>query len=205
MTNVGKRINAQGEREVIVGTVGDANPDFRMGFYNEIAWKNFNLSSLVDWSQGATIINLTRLLFDDGGNTKDWDQNVGMETMEVAPGVVDTLKLGGDTEFPMGLRRLLRFAILKDSRPYMEDGSYIKLRELSVGYRLPDSFVQRWFGSGVSSVRLSASGRNLLTFTDYTGLDPEVSNFGNQPIARNIDVAPFPPSRSFWFSIDVAF
>jgi hypothetical protein len=49
------------------------------------------------------------------------------------------------------------------------------------------------------------SGRNLLTFTDYTGLDPEVSNFGNQNIARNIDVAPFPPSRTFWFSVRVGF
>jgi hypothetical protein len=49
------------------------------------------------------------------------------------------------------------------------------------------------------------SGRNLLTFTGYTGLDPEVSNFGNQSVGRNIDVAPFPPSRSFWFGIDLDF
>jgi hypothetical protein len=49
------------------------------------------------------------------------------------------------------------------------------------------------------------SGRNLFTFTDYTGLDPEVSNFGNQNIARNIDVAPFPPSRTYTFSIRVGF
>jgi hypothetical protein len=57
----------------------------------------------------------------------------------------------------------------------------------------------------VDHARLTASGRNLLTFTDYDGLDPEVSNFGNQNIARNIDVAPFPPSRSFWFSLELGF
>ncbi len=57
----------------------------------------------------------------------------------------------------------------------------------------------------VKSARLSLSGRNLLVFTGYSGLDPEVSNFGNQAIARNIDVAPFPPSRSFWTSLDVGF
>ena len=52
----------------------------------------------------------------------------------------------------------------------------------------------------MKTARLSLGRRNLFTVTDYTGLDPEVSNFGNQPIARNIDVAPYPPSRSFWFS-----
>jgi hypothetical protein len=54
-------------------------------------------------------------------------------------------------------------------------------------------------------MQVSLSGRNLATFTSYTGLDPEVSNFGNQPIARNIDVAPFPPSRSYWLSVNLGF
>ena len=49
------------------------------------------------------------------------------------------------------------------------------------------------------------TGRNLLRFTPYRGLDPEVSNFANQAIVRNIDVAPFPPSRSLFFSIDLGF
>jgi hypothetical protein len=57
----------------------------------------------------------------------------------------------------------------------------------------------------VRTARLSLSGRNLLRFTSYKSLDPEVSNFGNQAIIRNIDVAPFPPSRSFFFSIDLGF
>ena len=52
---------------------------------------------------------------------------------------------------------------------------------------------------------MSVTGRNLLRFTPYRGLDPEVSNFANQAIVRNIDVAPFPPSRSFFFSIDLGF
>ena len=51
------------------------------------------------------------------------------------------------------------------------------------------------------SLQLGASARNLLTFTGYTGLDPEVSNFANQPIGRNFDVGPYPPSRTFWFSV----
>jgi len=61
------------------------------------------------------------------------------------------------------------------------------------------------FGNAASSVRLEASGRNLYTWTPYKGLDPEVSNFGNQNINRGQDVAPYPPARSFFFTIGVDF
>jgi hypothetical protein len=61
------------------------------------------------------------------------------------------------------------------------------------------------FGSGSRYARLTLSGRNLIRIANYSGYDPEVSNFGNQAIVRNIDVAPYPPSRSFYFSVDVGF
>jgi hypothetical protein len=80
----------------------------------------------------------------------------------------------------------------------------MKLRELTLSLDLPETMVAR-FGRGVRTAELSLSGRNLWTHTNYTGMDPEVSNFGNQPIGRNIDVAPFPPSRSFWVSVSLGF
>ena len=61
------------------------------------------------------------------------------------------------------------------------------------------------FGDRVRNATVSLSGRNLIRITKFRGIDPEVSNFGNQAIARNIDVAPFPPSRSVFFSIDLDF
>jgi hypothetical protein len=70
---------------------------------------------------------------------------------------------------------------------------------------LPDGFTSALFGRSIRTARVSLTGRNLLRITPYAGLDPEVSNFGNQAIVRNIDVAPFPPSRSFFFSIDLGF
>ena len=69
---------------------------------------------------------------------------------------------------------------------------------------MPANILGRMPG-GVKNASLSLSGRNLVTWTDYTGLDPEVSNFGNQQIARNVDVAPFPPSRSFWLTFNFGF
>ena len=89
-------------------------------------------------------------------------------------------------------------------RPLREVGislHFPKLREVTLTYNLPKQWVSAI--PKVQSARLSLSGRNLLTFTGYSGLDPEVSNFGNQPIARNIDVTPYPPSRTFFFTLNL--
>jgi len=91
------------------------------------------------------------------------------------------------------------------TKPYVQDGSYLKLRELSASYRLPQGVTSHMFGSRVKGATITLSGRNLIRITNFRGMDPEVSNFGNQAVARNIDVAPFPPSRSFFFSVDLDF
>ncbi|HUG01939.1 MAG TPA: SusC/RagA family TonB-linked outer membrane protein [Longimicrobiales bacterium] len=178
-----------------VATVGDANPDFKLGWVNDIDIGGFNVYFLWDWQQGGELINLTKLLYDFGGNTADYDTDPQFVERIGPVEIMDTLTLGE--------RRVTGFGV--ETRPYIEDASYLKLREASLSYTLPEDLVQGMWGTGVDRIRLTLSGRNLLTFTDYTGLDPEVSNFGNQPIARNIDVAPFPPSRSFWLSVDVNF
>ncbi|HWZ27600.1 MAG TPA: SusC/RagA family TonB-linked outer membrane protein, partial [Gemmatimonadales bacterium] len=156
-----------------VVVVGDANPKFQMSFSSDLTWKRWSLGFLWDWKQGGDIINLTQLLYDASQNSADW--NTG------------------------GSQRFASF-VNGNTQPYVQDGSYLKLREVSLGYTVPADIASHLFGSGVQDVRLSLTGRNLLTFTPYKGLDPEVSNFGNQAIARNIDVAPFPPSRTFTFS-----
>ncbi|MGH7445335.1 MAG: TonB-dependent receptor domain-containing protein, partial [Longimicrobiales bacterium] len=179
---------------VVVRKVGDGMPDFRMGFSNDLTIGPFNVSTLIDWQQGSNIINLTKLLFDFGQNTVDYDADPQFVDSIGPVAVNDTLTLGE--------RRIRGFGM--ETRPYIEDASYVKLREVSVGYRIPQSVLDV-LGGGIDDGSITLSGRNLLTFTDYTGLDPEVSNFGNQPIARNIDVAPFPPSRSFWLSLEVSF
>jgi TonB-linked SusC/RagA family outer membrane protein len=160
------------------GKIGDATPDFQMSFSSDLDYKRFTFGFLWDWKQGGDIINLTEFLYDDSENTVDF----------VGPGQ-ERVRL-----FNRGI-----------SQVYVQDGSYLKLREVTLAYNLPESFTRGLFGSSVRHARLSLSGRNLLRFTGYRGLDPEVSNFGNQAIVRNIDVAPFPPSRSFFFSIDLGF
>ncbi|CAM4403481.1 SusC/RagA family TonB-linked outer membrane protein [Myxococcus xanthus] len=159
----------------IVRKLGDTEPTFRMSFTNSLKYRDFSLSFLFDWQQGSDIINLTRYIYDDAGTSPDFTTG--------------------------GRERLVRQRT--HASTYIEDASFLKLREVTFMYQLPKDWVS--MVPAVKSARLSLSGRNLITLTGYSGLDPEVSNFGNQAISRNVDVAPFPPSRSFWTSLDVGF
>ena len=160
----------------ISGKVGDVNPNFQMSFSSDIDVRRFTLGFLFDWKQGGDIINLTEFLYDAGHTTKDYIGAGEARSARSADGFTDV---------------------------YVQDGSYLKLREVNLSYNLPDRMVGSLFGGRIQTARLSLTGRNLLRFTGYRGLDPEVSNFANQAIVRNIDVAPYPPSRSFFFSIDL--
>lgn len=170
----------------VVRKIGDANPDFTMSFVNNLRFGRLRLYGLLDWQHGGSIINLTKFLYDLGSNTADF---------------ADPITYGG-LQTTKGANRLRLFP--KQTAVYVEDASFLKLRELTLSFDLPETMISR-FGRGVRTAELSLSGRNLWTHTNYTGMDPEVSNFGNQPIGRNIDVAPFPPSRSFWLSVSLGF
>ena len=88
---------------------------------------------------------------------------------------------------------------------YVEDAGFVKLREVTVSYQLPARVTQRLFNGHAESARVEFSGRNLKTWTNYTGLDPEVSNNGNGATGRIQDITPYPPSRGFFFSINTTF
>jgi TonB-linked SusC/RagA family outer membrane protein len=170
-----------------LGKIGDSNPDFRAGFTNDVTIGSFNLYALLDWQQGGQAVNLTRLLFDAGNNSRDCSLDP-----EADPCVGSTTNPG----------RLASFGT--NTAVYIENTTFLKLRELTASWALPQSVVNSLW-SAIGSARVTLSGRNLITVTDYSGMDPEVSNFGNQAIGRGIDVAPFPRSRSFWFGIDLGF
>ncbi|HEX4419515.1 MAG TPA: SusC/RagA family TonB-linked outer membrane protein [Kofleriaceae bacterium] len=154
-----------------VKAVGNGEPDFRIGWTNTVTAGDFSFSALVDWQQGSDVVNLTRLLYDSASNSPD---------------------------VAAAAKRLMLFGS-GDARPYIEDASFVKLRELAVVYTLPKHLVDQL--GPIKTLSASLTGRNLLTLTGYSGLDPEVSNFGGQSIGRNYDVAPYPPSRSYWLSV----
>ena len=84
----------------------------------------------------------------------------------------------------------------------------MKLRELTASYQLPDRFTQwldRRGGIRFNSVKLALTGRNLLSSFPYKGLDPEANAWGSQNVTIGQDVYPYPPSRSFFVSLDLGF
>ena len=95
------------------------------------------------------------------------------------------------------------------SSRFVEDGTYLRLKNLAIGYNLPSSTVQ---SIGLENIRLSVSAQNLLTFTGYSGLDPEVSFFGTggesaseSNTTQGFDFGNYPTFRSYNFSVNVTF
>jgi len=116
--------------------------------------------------------------------------------------------LGGRTKVPVGKGGagvLVELVVHPAQHPYVENAGFVKLREITVGYEIPERLIRTMFRGRAESLRLELSGRNLKTWTKYTGMDPEVSNFGNQPLGRFQDVTPYPPSRLFFFSVISSF
>lgn len=147
-----------------------------MGLNNEFRVGAVRVSGLLEWRKGGDVVNLTNNYFD-------------------------SFNLAADT--------LVSQARLKSynasEAPYVEDAGFVKLREITLGYELPSTLTRSLFNGRAQNVRLELSGRNLKTWTKYSGLDPEVSNFGNQPLGRFQDVTPYPPSRQFFFSLATTF
>ncbi|MCI0694210.1 SusC/RagA family TonB-linked outer membrane protein [candidate division KSB1 bacterium] len=164
---------------------GDETPDFELSFNNGIALGNVELNFLWHWKQGGEVINLGRFITDLGGTTEDYDR----VKVQLSTGGFTTKRLRGD--FGTGA--------------WIEDGTYLKLREVSLSYTFPRTAVASWFGSSISNLKVGVAGRNLLMFTDYTGYDPEVSQFGSIAIGRSVDTIPYPSSRSFYFNLAFGF
>ena len=128
---------------------GNENPDFQLSMNNNFTFGNFNFNFLWDWKQGGDVINLGLFLSDLGGTSPDLDTQAGQDRLN---------GVGGTGR-------------------YVEDGTYLKLREVSLVYNVDRGTLDRWFNGQVSSLSLGLSGRNLLMFTDYSGYDP-----GSKPV-----------------------
>lgn len=185
--NVDGTIN-DNDRQII----GDPNPDFTFGVTNTVSYKNFDLNIFFQGAVGGDIYNLTAVQLYNG------DSN----------GLKDVLNswrpdnTGSDIPRAVASRREL-------SSRFVESGSYVRLKNVALGYMLPASTLQK---VGISSVRLSVSAQNLLTFTNYSGLDPEVSYFGSggessgdANVIQGHDFGNYPNLRSITFGLNLKF
>ena len=143
---------------------------------------NFEFSFLLHWKKGGDNINLSTLLGDLSNTSPDFDK----KTLDPT---------GAKTNADYRLASLGSSA-----RPWVEDASYFRVREMGLSYRLPKS----WF-KNIAAVKVGVSARNLINVFKYSSYDPEVSNFGSNAISSTVEVTPFPSSKSVHFNLSVNF
>lgn len=172
--------------------IGDPTPDFTFGFTNTFSYKNFDLNIFLQGAQGGDVMNLTAVQLFNG------DSNA---TTEILNSWTPT---NTSTNIP---RAKLRGKEI--SSRFVEDGSYIRLKNIALGYTLPNDIVSKL---GLQNARISLSAQNLFTITNYSGLDPEVSYFGagggNSSAANTtngFDFGNYPTLRSVNFTINLKF
>ncbi|MBK8088724.1 MAG: TonB-dependent receptor [Chitinophagaceae bacterium] len=170
-----KRLNADGS--LWYGKIGNGNPDFVAGISNIFTYKNFQFYILLDWKQGGDVYNgkEQRLVFNYISAKQDMTNVPAAEKKAAAywgAGMYD----GNNA-----------------NAYWVEDASYLKVREISLGYTVPAKTLSGIFNGFVKGINAKVVGRNLLTFTKYSGYDPEVGTIrfpvdgiSANPIYRNI-------------------
>ena len=196
--------------------IGDPNPNWTGSFRTGVRYKKLNVSGLVDVRRGGVIWNGTRGALDNFGTagetaaratcTYDADGNLGCTGNEKTFGK-DFFKgpafgPGQGTAVPIGENWYtgLGSGFGNEASQFLEDGSYVKLREISLAYTFDTPWVRR---QGLGSIELRIAARNLATWTAYTGVDPETNLGGAEVAAQGIDYFNNPQTRSLVFTFGI--
>jgi TonB-linked SusC/RagA family outer membrane protein len=164
--------------------IGKGMPDWTYGFNLNVSWKNFDLSMMWQGTIGNDVFDATRRTDISSSNLPTW--MLGRWTGE-----------GTSTKYP-------RFVLgdnvnWQSSDLYVYDGSYLRLKNIQLGYTLPQNLTRKVF---ISSLRIYVAGENLLTFTKYHGYDPEISSGGT---SLGIDRGVYPQARTWTIGANLSF
>jgi len=174
--------------------IGDINPDFNLAVNNSLQWKGLSLNALVNVVQGGNIYNLTR----------QWPFN------EERDPVFDQRGKPQAEKKPVNYYQVFYNGINANDY-FVEDGSFVRLSELSLNWTLPKSWANAIRLGGVQAPRLGIVGRNIWTKTNYKGYDPDVTGAGgvegggSKPFAYRIDYFSYPAYRSFTAMLEFGF
>ena len=167
--------------------IGDTNPDFTYGITNNLSWKEWSLSFLLQGSQGNDIFN---------GNLLNMElQNIGNITQDAYDGRW-TADNPSAARWPKALSGDTRNMLLSDR--YVENGSYLKMKYVTLSYdwARPLKYIER--------VKFSFTASNLFTITNYSWMDPDVSAFGDAS-RRGVDMYSYPSARTYTLGVNVVF
>jgi hypothetical protein len=163
--------------------IGNSQPKLFGGITNKVMYKNFDLSVFFQFSYGNKVLNMTKAtLVNMGGDLQSNQSTEALRRWRQPGDVTDVPRY----EYQSTLNNL-------HSNRLLEDGSYVRLKNLNIGYTLPAKFANR---AMLEQVRISLSATNLWTLTPYTGADPEVSTLDGSTLARGIDFFTLPQVRT---------
>ncbi len=171
--------------------IGNPHPDFTFGFQNSFKYKSFDLSVFLQGSYGNDVFNgIGRLL--TAGNRTFTNQ---------ASSVLDYWSIDNpDATAPRLARNDTRNIDISDR--YIEDGSYLRIQNVTLGYTLNSKVADK---IGISLLRFYGSIQNLYTFTNYSGYDPEIGSFNQNTLLTGIDAGRYPSPRTFTLGFNVEF
>jgi TonB-linked SusC/RagA family outer membrane protein len=172
--------------------IGDVNPDFIFGFNNNFSYRNFNLSVMLQGVIGNDVLNQTSMMISGLYDSKVNIREENYEERWTGEGTSTT-----QPQAVIGNGRTLVF-----SDRFVEDGSFVRVKNVRLSYNLQaDKINTKLFD--FAQVYLSAT--NLLTLTNYSGYDPEVSAFGQDPSRRGVDAGNYPMSRTYTLGLNLRF
>ena len=183
----------------VAGVVGNPNPDFIIGLRNSFNFKGIVLSALLDVRQGGDIYNGTRGVMTSLGthkNTENREEDFIFEGINVNTGEPNTVVVKRDRDYYSrqgGLAGL--------SEAYIEDGSWIRLCEVSLSYSVPKKLLGKL---PISALNLGVNARNLFLFTEYQGIDPE-TNLSGASNSLGRDYFNMPSTKSIEFSVQITY
>ncbi len=171
--------------------IGNPNPKFTYGFTNTFSYKGFDLSIFLQGVYGDDIFNYSRTETES--------------EFSVYQNQLTTVLKRYTAQNPNGnLPRYNQYSEnnLKISDRFIEDGSYLRIQNVSIGYNFPVNWINH---IKMSSCRIYVAGQNLYTFTKYSGYDPELGAFNNNVLTQNIDYGHYPNPRSITIGANIVF
>lgn len=171
--------------------IGDPNPDFTYGINNNMSYKNFDLNFFIQGVSGNDVFNRARSLIIGRDGRIPYGTSTELRNTWTPSNTTASLPSLNATNTQ------------SLSSEFVEDGSFLRLKNISLGYTLRDS--QSLNSIGAESLRIYVSGQNLVTITDYSGLDPEVSNGGENDRLAGVDIGALPTSKTFTLGLNLKF
>jgi TonB-linked SusC/RagA family outer membrane protein len=192
--------------------IADPNPKYTMSYSSGMRWHKLSISGLLDVRKGGSVWNGTRGILDffgTGADTKDRTMTNGQYGVNYALKNYPTTAGPGKNVVPFTTPQAWQSWFSGNGggfgpvgAQFVEDGSFAKLREISLTYTLDNSMFKNL--TGFSSADIRIAGRNLKTWTKYTGFDPEVNLGGAEFLTQGLDYFINPPTRSFVLSFSLS-